>query len=659
MNKRIWTVDLTILTLGAACAVLAGMLAAVKPMLLIVVVPVLAVMGLLLFWNVKALRRRMAKLLHGSGEKAQSTFASLAMPVVVVSGGSIVWYNDAFSQDVLGGGDACLVPAGRVMPGLDEKKAAAKEGQPLRFGGRRWTVYGSRASADEALFVAYLVDDTVLKNRADEYLAARPAVLLIAVDTYDEVLKEMKDSDRARIAGEVDYALEQFVGQATGFLRRTSASRYVAVVEERYLSQIIAARFSILDTVRAIGDEQGTVTLSIGVGRGGETLCEGMDMAAQALDMALGRGGDQAAVKTEDGFAFYGGVSRSVEKRSKVKSRIIASALKDLIEQCEEVFIMGHKRSDLDCVGAAVGMLRFCKMCKKPASVVVNRRQSFAANLIREFEKAGFGDDFISPEQAENAITKDTLLIIVDVHMPQMLESNQLYEMAANVVVIDHHRKGVGYIDNSVIFYHEPYASSASELVTELVQYAGGEKEDKMTPLEAQALLAGITLDTRNFALHTGVRTFEAAAYLRRMGAQTQEVKKLFCDTLESYTYKAKLVAAAQVYEGCAISVSDDVPADMMVVVPQAANDLLSISGVEASFVAVDTGSGINVSARSMGDVNVQVIMEQLGGGGHLTMAGAQLREATLKETKQRLMDIIHEYRENQRAEARGAKSRA
>ena len=197
--------------------------------------------------------------------------------------------------------------------------------------------------------------------------------------------------------------------------------------------------------------------------------------------------------------------------------------------------------------------------------------------------------------------------------MPQMLESTQLYEMAANVVVIDHHRKGVGYIDNSVIFYHEPYASSASELVTELVQYAGGEKEDKMTPLEAQALLAGITLDTRNFALHTGVRTFEAAAYLRRMGAQTQEVKKLFCDTLESYTHKAKLVAAAQVYERCAISVSDDVPADMMVVVPQAANDLLSISGVDASFVAVDTGNGINVSARSMGDVNVQVIMEQLG----------------------------------------------
>ena len=225
MKKRIWTVDLTILTLGVACAVLAGMLAAVKPMLLLVVVPVLAVMGLLLFWNVNALRKRMAKLLHGSGEKAQSTFASLALPVVVVSGGSIVWYNDAFSQDVLGGGDACLVPAGRVMPGLDEKKAAAKEGQPLRFGGRRWTVYGSRASADEALFVAYLVDDTVLKNRADEYLAARPAVLLIAVDTYDEVLKEMKDSDRARIAGEVDYALEQFVGQATGFLRRTSASR--------------------------------------------------------------------------------------------------------------------------------------------------------------------------------------------------------------------------------------------------------------------------------------------------------------------------------------------------------------------------------------------------------------------------------------------------
>ena len=344
-------------------------------------------------------------------------------------------------------------------------------------------------------------------------------------------------------------------------------------------------------------------------------------------------------------------MSRSVEKRSKVKSRIIASAIKDLMAQSESVLIMGHRASDLDALGSAVGMLRFAKLCGKPAAVVVNERQSLAANLIEEFRRAGCGDDFIEPDEAEKCIDKNTLLVIVDTHLKAILESPELYRAAKTVVVIDHHRKCVGHIDDSVVFYHEPYASSASELVSELLQYIDMTKENRLTPLEAQALLAGIMLDTRNFSLHTGVRTFEAAAYLRRMGAQTQAVKKLFNSSFESYAYKAQLVTDAEIYMGCAVVFSDSVPAELSVVVPQAANDLLTINGVEASFVAVDNGAQVSVSARSMGDVNVQVIMEKLGGGGHLTMAGAQLRNASLEEAKRRLLDAISEYRESQRTE--------
>ena len=361
----------------------------------------------------------------------------------------------------------------------------------------------------------------------------------------------------------------------------------------------------------------------------------------------LGRGGDQAAVKTPEGFEFYGGVSRSVEKRSKVKNRIIAAALADLIRQSDSVVIMGHRMSDLDSLGAAIGVLRICKICDVPAVVAIRKEATLAGPLLDEFEKAGFGEDFMEPDQILETVTPDTLLVVVDTYLVHLLESREIYARCRNVAVIDHHRKAVGHIENTVVLCHEPYASSACELVSELLQYVG-ERDDKPTPLEAQALLAGIMLDTRNFALHTGVRTFEAAAYLRRMGAQTEEVKRLFSSSMEEYAAKSSLVESASVYKGCAISISGPLPAHLSVVVPQAANDLLSITGVAASFVAVEKGGGVNISARSMGGVNVQVIMEALGGGGHLTMAGAQLKECTASQAKARLMEAIDEFRASQ-----------
>ncbi|MEG1069516.1 MAG: DHH family phosphoesterase [Ruthenibacterium sp.] len=652
MKRQFTALDAVLLLLSVACVCLAAALALANPLYLIPVCVVLAVVGIVIFGNIRRLRRKLQALLHGAGyadSDTQHSLAQLKLPVMVLSDTHIMWYNDAFKAQVLQNVDACLLPVNKVLPMFDRKSVLDACGQSIVYEGRSYEIYGCETGEKSNLLIAYFVDNTEMKQQADEYLATRPSVMLIAVDTYDEIIKELKESERARISGEIDLALEQFIGATTGFIRRIGTARYLAVLEERHMLEIVRSRFSLLDTVRNIGDECAAVTLSIGVGRMGKTLCECEQMAVQALDMALGRGGDQVAVKSEEGFEFYGGISRAPEKRSKVRSRIIATALKDLIAQSDSVLIMGHKMSDLDAMGAAIGVLRICEICKKPAAIVLEDRATLAQPILREFSNAGRADDFIRPEEAQSTLTKKTLLVIVDTHLKQIVESKALYEAAKNVVVIDHHRKAVGHIDNAVIFYHEPAASSASELVSELLQYVDSDKDTRLTPLEAQALLAGIMLDTRDFSIHTGVRTFEAAAYLRRMGAQTVEVKKLFNSSVETYTYKAKLVTQAEIYMGCAVVVAGKLPEDGEVAVPQAANDLLSIEGVEASFVAVDAGGQINISARSMGEVNVQVILETMGGGGHLTMAGAQLKDASLDDAKRKIFEAIAAYRENQR----------
>lgn len=649
MKKRFSCIDVVIWILAVACLTLAITLTVTNPLYAIPAGVIILIVAVVIAVNIRAVRKATASLIKGlddANSDIRRSLSALGTPVLVLTGDHIMWYNSVFKEDVLGGVDACLRPVHDVFPMFSSDYVFSESGQILETNGKTYTAFG--CGAGHALWVIYLVNDTRLRFDAEEYALTRPSVLHIAVDTYDEILKELKDSEKASVTSRIDLALEQFIGSTSGFMRHTSSSRYVAVVEERHMEQIVKSRFEILDTVRAIGGENVAVTLSIGVGRAGKTMRESDDWAAQALDMALGRGGDQAAVKSAEGFEFYGGVSRSIEKRSKVRSRIIATALKDLIDQSENVMVMGHRLTDLDAIGAAIGVMRMCKICDKPSALVVNEKNTLAENLIAQYRDVMGAEYVITPQQAEDYIEKKTLLIVVDTHMKQMLESTQLYEKAKNVVVIDHHRKGVGHIDDAVIFYHEPAASSASELVAEMLQYVGYEKETKPTQFEAQALLAGIMLDTRSFSIHTGVRTFEAAAFLRRLGAKTPEVKKLFNVPIECYAYKAQLVTEAEIFLGCAIVVSETLPTEMAVVIPQAANDLLTIDGVEASFVAVDNGSQISISARSMGAVNVQIIMEQLGGGGHLTMAGAQLKNTTLADAKQKLIDAVAEYRNNQ-----------
>ena len=348
---------------------------------------------------------------------------------------------------------------------------------------------------------------------------------------------------------------------------------------------------------------------------------------------------------------FYGGVSHGVEKRSKVRSRLVADQLVALIKEADHVVIMGYRMSDLDAIGAAEGVLRICKICDVPAVIAVRRDATLASSLIDALAEAGQEDDFIDPKGALPIISKRTLCVVVDTYQTGLVESKEILEKCGKIAVSTTTARGWALSKTRSRVCHEPYSSSTSELVTELLQYAGT-REDKPNRVEAEGLLSGIMLDTRDFTLHTGVRTFEAAAALRRYGAETERVRQLFDVTQSEYSAKAALVAAAQMYEKCAISMSGELPSEARVAIPQAANDLLTIQGVEASFVAVQVGSGVNISARSLGAVNVQLIMESLGGGGHQTMAAAQMRHITPEAAVSRLRSAIDTYRASQRKDS-------
>ena len=597
------------------------------------------------------LRSQLARWVCGGDftkSKTKFSLEPLSQPVVLLSGETVLWYNDQFRQRMLGGQDLLVSRVQKVIPGLDLQQARTQEGQQLTLADGVWSAHSSTVPGDaETMTLVVFNEETALRRVEAEYKASRPGYLVFLVDGYDDVFSDMLDSERARLLEGINRVLEEMIGRGTGFLRRVASGRYIAVVEERQLEQFAKRGYDVLDKIRAL-DPSVNLSLSIGIGRGAKTLREAQDMAVQALDMAQGRGGDQAAEMTPDGFTFYGGVSHGVEKRSKVRSRIVADQLVKLIKEADHVVIMGHRMSDLDAIGAAEGVLRICKICDVPAVIAVRRDATLAASLINALVEAGQEDDFIDPKGALPIISKRTLCIVVDTYQVNLVESKEILEKCGKVAVIDHHRKGVGFIENPALVCHEPYSSSASELVTELLQYVG-ERDDKPNRVEAEGLLAGIMLDTRDFTLHTGVRTFEAAAALRRYGAETERVRQLFDVTMVEYNAKADLVEAAQMYKNCAVSVSGEVPPEARVAIAQAANDLLTIQNVEASFVAVQVGTGVNISARSLGAVNVQVIMEALGGGGHQTMAAAQLKHITPEAARARIQTAIDQYRESQK----------
>ena len=565
--------------------------------------------------------------------------------VIIDSAGRIVWTNGKFTEEFP---DCCEY--GMELSNITDIPPAdffTDDGITVRYKDKVYKVFARIPDEDEAkeltlLFFKNITDITALET---EKKLSQPVVILFMVDGYEELISGCLESEKAHVSVQIDKLLEDFAGQTTGVLRKNASDRFIAVIEERHLQEILRNKVEILDKAREIFvNDRLNVTMSIGIGRTGKTLKESEQFARQALEMALGRGGDQAAVKTDNGFEFYGGVSKGVERHTKVKTRIIANSLLELVDNADKIFIMGHKYSDLDSVGSSVGLTCAIRNLGKSAWAVCDYNTSLAKVLIDRFPHVD-GEEplFTEPADAMEELTDNSLLIICDTHNPLIIESKELYEKAKKVVVIDHHRKMVNYIDNAVIFHHEPYASSASEMVTELIQYFG--EAGKLRAVQAECLLAGIMLDTKNFVMKTGVRTFEAAAVLRKMGADTITVKKMFSSSIDSYKRKTQIVAEAEIYRKCAIAPCDFYADDLRIVAPQAADELLTIKNVDASFVLFKTMSNeISISARSMGNLNGQLIMEALGGGGHQTMAGAQLKDVTVNEALDTLKKSIDDY---------------
>ncbi|MDE6035202.1 MAG: DHH family phosphoesterase [Ruminococcus sp.] len=570
---------------------------------------------------------------------------SVTEPVAVIdSERQLIWYNSAFSEKLGGNRNIYGLDIGSLTDVNIENIISSGTGI-CKIGGSTYRITSDKYSEnDVSLYILFFRDETnytALKKKFDE---THPNVVVIMVDNYDEILQNAKESEKSQASVEVEKLIENFMSSTNGFVRKSGSNTFYAVIENKHLDEIIAGKFNILDLARNIKIAgKYPLTFSIGVGKGAESLAESEQIAKQCLDMALGRGGDQAVLKTESGYQFFGGVSQGMEKKSRAKTRILANALQDVIMSSEKIFLMGHRFGDLDSVGSSCGMAGAVRLLGKEAHIVVNRSANLATNLIDITEERTDNELFISPENAISLITEQDLLIIVDTHSRDVLESPELYDKAKSVVVIDHHRKKAGFIDNAVIFHHEPYASSASEMVTEIIQYFSFPPDEILPPCHADALLAGIMLDTKNFVMRTGSRTFEAAAFLKKLGADTVGVKLLFSGSIDLYKRKSRIVSSAEIYNNFAIATADFESDDIRIASPQAADELLCISGIEASFVLYKTGNTVNISARSFGAVNVQVIMEKLGGGGHQTMAATQIKDKSTAEVKEILRNAIDE----------------
>ena len=582
-------------------------------------------------------------------ETASNIFTSFALPVMITTEkGEVVWYNDAYKRELTPDDDLVGSDISVVIP--DKERKTLSETRPIEIPYKDKIFYIRRSMVSHEGFSQYIYffnDQTKLLHTANEYKLSRPVIAMITVDNFDELTHNMRDSEKATVGSTVEICLESWANESSGLLRRISNSRFMLIIEERALNTAVESRFAVLDKVRNIDfSGRGKATLSIGIGHDCENLAECETSARQALDMAQGRGGDQAAVKDKgNNYRFFGGVSKSVERRTRVKARVVASAIKELIDGSDKVVIMGHRFADLDCFGASVALWSYCNATGKEAYVVMNRKQTMAGELLRSTElhygrQIAFEEADILPK-----IDRKTLLIVVDTHRAGFLDSRAVYDAAQTVVVIDHHRKAVDYIDKAVIFYHETAASSACEMTAEIIQTIG---EKFVGQMEAEALLSGIMLDTKNFILHTGVRTFEASAFLCGAGGDPVTVKRLFSGSMEAYRQKAEIIAAADIYKDCAISICKQKTEYTRIAASQAADEMLNISGVNGGFVLFSADDEINISARSLGNMNVQLIMEQLGGGGHQTMAAAQVIGGDFDAAKAALINAINIYKQEE-----------
>ena len=661
MSKKLIRGFRTNIMLYGMC--LAAFVIAAIPLSPLLAVAEALVSALVLYVGVR--RNRMAQhsvrqyldRVSGGMDTARSSnmlYAPLPMLVFDLNTGEILWGNDRF-VGLTGLKDKLFeVTVADAVPGFDshwllEGKREAPE--YVVWNHRTYRVFGALNRTDElkgdhsTMATTYWLDITEAEQMRQTLDMTRPTVAILMIDNYEDLMKACPESKRSALLADIEGKLNDWCADSGGLLLGYDRDRYLFVMEEKDFSTYAEKKFDVLDSVRTVESGGVSATLSIGVGRDGDSFDGLFKNADLALEMALSRGGDQAVVKDRNNFEFYGGRSKTTEKRTKVKSRVMANALRELVQDARNVYVMGHKYADMDSLGAAAGICCISRKLGKKAQIVIDTENNAAHPVLRALQQMPeYAGVFVAGETAFLHAQPDTLLVVVDTNRPDSVESEPLLESCTRVAVIDHHRRGSSYIDKMTLNYHEPYASSASELVTELMQYLL--EPTDILKCEAEALLAGVVLDTKNFTNRTGGRTFEAAAYLRRAGADTQDVQRMFQSDLDAMVTRYAIMRQAQIYHGDIAVVAADEAYDR-VTAAKAADELLTIRGIRASFVLYRKDDGVYMSARSLGEVNVQVILEALGGGGNSTTAGGQAKGITVAEAKEKLLAAIDQYFED------------
>lgn len=608
--------------------------------------------------NINEKNKKWARYLEDLSDEFDSAtkhaIFNMPFPLVLIDEmGAITWYNTPFLE-LMVEDDILNERIYDLVPGLSmEDIIKQEEDDPLnlKYGNKYYKVYPNKVDSKKNnikrnIIMLYWVDNTEYVVLSETYKYEKNIVGLIYVDNYDDVKNSTPDINKPLVLAEIDKNINAYFSNYKGIVRKYESDKYLIVTDYAALEEIESKKFDILDKMRELNiGNTIPITLSLGMCSIGETPLQSYENAKAAIDLALGRGGDQAVLRTEKSFEFYGGKSKAMEKRNKVKARVIGYALRQLIDQTDKVFVMGHKNSDMDSLGAGIGILRAIKNRNREGYLIINGENPSIRNILERLrqEQPTIMERLIDQNKAQDLIDKNSLIIVVDNHKPSFTEAPELLDLVDKVVVIDHHRRGAEFFKDPVLTYIEPYASSTSELVTEVLSYMG--ENTNLTKFEAEALLAGITVDTKNFSFQTGARTFEAAAALKRAGADTTIVKQLFRDDIGTFVNKAEVIRSAKiVFNTIAIGRFETQMEDSLLIAAQAANELLNINNVEASFVLSNIGNKIHISGRSIGNISVQLIMERMGGGGHLTSAGTQLSGMNMDQAEELLKENIDNY---------------
>lgn len=600
----------------------------------------------------KVMRKYLEELSLNIETATHDSVMNSPFPMVIVrENGEIIWYNNNFGELV--NKEGFLSPniqdtfEGFEISGTERAKCEVEiDGKCFEAYGvyTRSPIKDKKEDSQELIFVYYFVDITDLKNLRREFSDSRVVKGYIYIDNLDELTKSITDSERTSLISQVEKDIYDFTTQFNAILSKAERDRYSFVAEYKDFIKMKESKFPLLKNVKNIESSNIPFSLSMGIGAG-ETLAETEAFAKSALDLALGRGGDQAVIRENNDYSYFGGNNKEIEKRTKVRSRLMALSLKELLENCESVVIMGHKNADMDAIGAAIGISRISKAYDKPTHIIIEERNpNMDIVKMRLQDSIEYENLFISPEFAEEYVDSHTLLVVVDTHLQSYVVSPELLAKTKRIFLIDHHRKGAEFIKNASLTFHEPYASSTCELVVEMLSYL--DDKVKIRKCEADCLYAGILLDTQNFSVRTGMRTFEAASYLRKVGMDPALAKEYIKNSFEDYIKVSEIVGSSEIYKDKIAIAKYYGEEDNSVFIAQAADSLVDIKGISAAFVIFKNKNNVIISARSNGTVNVQVIMEKLGGGGHQLIAGAQLKETTVDKTIVTIKELLDELEE-------------